>query len=37
MRYSYKEFIEVLGLLDTKLSKSMYALYLDSLRQQSEQ
>lgn len=37
MRYSYNEFIQVLGLLDTELLKTMYELYLDCLREQSEE
>ena len=36
MRYSYNEFIELLGLDDVKLTKTMYELYLDCLRKQSE-
>lgn len=37
MRYSYNEFIKLLGLDDVKLAKAMYELYLACLRKQSEE
>ena len=37
MRYSYNEFIKLLGLDDVKLAKTMYELYLDCLKKQSEE
>lgn len=36
MRYSYNEFIVLLSLEDTELTKTIYELYLDCLREQSE-
>lgn len=36
MRYSYNEFIHILGLADTELAKTIYELYLDCIREQSE-
>ena len=37
MRYSYNEFIRILGLLDTELAKTMYALYLDCLKEMNKE
>lgn len=37
MRYSYNEFIKILGIVDTELAKTIYELYLDCLRKQSEE
>lgn len=37
MRYSYNEFIVLLRLADTELAKTIYELYLDCLREQSEE
>lgn len=34
MRYSYNEFIYILGLVDTELTKTIYELYLDCIREQ---
>ena len=36
MKYSYNEFIQILGLLDTELAKTMYELYLDCLREMNK-
>ena len=36
MRYSYNEFIKMLKLVDTDLSKTIYELYLDCMREQLE-
>ena len=37
MRYSYNEFIRILGLLDTELTKTMYELYLDCLKDMTKE
>ena len=37
MRYSYNEFIHILGLLDTELAKTTYELYLDCLREMNKE
>ena len=36
MKYSYNDFIKILGLIDTDLSRAIYELYLDCLKKQIE-
>lgn len=35
MKYSYENFIKMLGLIDTSFVKLMYELYLECLNEQS--
>ena len=36
MKYSYENFVKLLGLIDTSFVKLMYELYLECLKEQSD-
>lgn len=36
MNFSYDEFVQRLGLIDTEVAKTMYELYLDCLKEMNK-